>query len=192
MKTSLLLHLYQVLIRGLMGNHTKRNKQWSTAAFHCCVNPAWLGEAALLEPGEVVPSLVTDKQQTTRSCQADTDTQTNSFTDTHTLQESDGVTCRHTHSGTKAVRKQTCEYNLSFLSPSISNTTTHMPVNGARSRAPSGTFSSPTHGVHHFLSNSPFPIVNTHLCTIRRASSRLTHIYIHTHKLSSLTHIQYT
>lgn len=138
-------------------------------------NLAVLGEAALLEPGRADPSLVTDKQQTTQFWQPDT------YTNTHSLCE------RPSHIGTatqepKTVREQTCEYNLSFLSPSISNTTTHMPVNGAEARVPSGTFSSPTHGVHHFLSNSPFPIVNTHLCTIRRASSRFIHTDAETHK----------
>lgn len=47
-----LLHLYWVLIRGLLGNRTKKN-EWNATAFHCCVNLPWLGEAALLEPGRI-------------------------------------------------------------------------------------------------------------------------------------------
>ncbi len=120
-------------------------------------------------------SLTTDKQQTTWLCHADTDKQTYLKTQLCRRQ-----TVSRVGAGTKKAKEQTCECNLSFLSLSISNTTTHMSVNGAMSRVPSGTLSSTTHGVHHFLSNSPFPIVNTHLCTIRRASSRLTHTHTHT------------
>ena len=129
------------------------------------------------------PSLATDKQQTSWPCQAFTDAQTNrqtdSFTDTHSLQEIDSLMCGYSRSGMKTASEWACDYNLSFLP--ISHTTTHMSVNGVASRAPSGNLSSTTHGVHHFLSNSPFPIVNTHLCTIRRASSRLIHTHTHTH-----------
>lgn len=71
------------------------------------------------------PSLVTDKQRTTWPHQADTDRQTHSHI--HTLQETDSLTCGYSHSGMKTAREQPCEYNISVislsLSLSISNTT---------------------------------------------------------------------
>lgn len=181
----LLLHFYQPLVRGLLGNHTQRAAEWSTAGFHCCVNPPWQGEAALPESGRVDPSATTDIQQNTHPCQADTDPQTNRQThsQTHTHSQ-DGVPHGH--------RREDSEGVSMGIQPQLplSNTTTHMPVNRAVSRAPSETFSSTTHGVHHFLRNSPFPIINTHLCTITKASSRLKHTHTGS-RVFTLTHIQY-
>lgn len=118
---------------------------------------------------------------------------------THNIQGTDSIVCVDRHEEIKETDVNAISASSLF---SISNTKTHMCVNGAMSRVTSGTLSSTTHGVHHFLSNSPFPIVNTHLCTIRRASGcltlslclSLTHIYTHklfyfpSHKYSSYKH----
>lgn len=41
---------------------------------------------------------------------------------------------------------------------------------------PGLTLSATTHGLHHFLSDSAFSIVNSHLCAITRARSHLFHV----------------
>lgn len=41
---------------------------------------------------------------------------------------------------------------------------------------PGRALSDTTHGLHHFLSDSVFSIVNSHLCAIRRARSHLFHV----------------
>lgn len=41
-----------------------------------------------------------------------------------------------------------------------------------------GELSTTTHGLHHFLSDSVFSVVNGHLCAIRKASSHLFHVCV--------------
>lgn len=144
------LHLHQALNRGFLGNHSKRS-EWSTAALLTL-----LGWALLCSPGAWQSWPQPGHWQTTDRTLLP-GWHINSFTDTHSARDGwsnvRAWSLGHKDSGGAIKRIQS--------QLPLSNTTTHMPVNTAMSRAPSGTFSSPTHGVHHFLSNSPFLIVNT-------------------------------
>lgn len=144
---------------------------FTTRALLWCVSPAWLTELALLEPSKVDPSVFMNKR-TTLACSS-----------IQTLLETDSLMCRHSHWAWRPQWDTHVITNL-FLHLQCSNTymQSYSKYFLERLHLPS------THGVHHFLSNSPFLIVNTHLCTIRSASSHLKHTHT---AVPSLTHIQY-